>query len=75
MVVNVATPDPFRFPVPKVLVPSLKVTLPVGVPVDPEDVSVTVAVNVTESPEHEGFFDDVRAVDVEAAVTVRLPFT
>ena len=47
----------------------------IGVPVDPDDVSVTVAVNVTESPKQDGFFDDVSAVDVEAAVTVRLPFT
>ena len=35
-------------PVPNVVLPSMKVTLPVGVP--PPDAEITVAVNVTESP-------------------------
>ena len=43
--VNVATPDDSA-PVPNVVVPSLNVTVPVGVPVP--DVGVTVAVNVTD---------------------------
>src|SRR2546422_6530016 len=32
LVTNVAWPEPFRVPVPRVLEPSLKVTVPVGVP-------------------------------------------
>ena len=45
-VVNVAWPEPFRLPVPSVVAPSLKVTVPVGVP--PPTVTETVAVNVTD---------------------------
>ena len=45
LVLKVATPEPLRLPVPRVAAPSLKVTVPVGVrvPVD----GVTVAENVT----------------------------
>ncbi len=45
-VVRVAWPLAFSVPVPKVLVPSLKVTEPVGVPA-PGGTAETVAVNVT----------------------------
>jgi len=38
---------PFKVPVPSVVAPSLKVTLPVGMPLA---VDVTVAVNVTVLP-------------------------
>ena len=62
---SVATP-PDSVPVPRVAVPSLNVTVPVGVPV-PE---VTVAVNVTDCPNVLGFADDVSAVVVHAALTV-----
>jgi len=53
--------------VPAAQVPSLKVTLPVvtavaGVPL------VTVAVKVTDSPELEGFCDEVTPVEVATAV-------
>ena len=56
-VARVATPDPLRVPVPSVVVPSLKVTVPVGAPVPPLD--VTVAVNVTDWPNAAGFGEDV----------------
>lgn len=45
-VVNVATPLPFSVLVPSELAPSLKVTVPAGVPC----VEVTVAVKVIGSP-------------------------
>src|SRR5213078_4106364 len=47
LVTNVAWPEPFRVPVPRVLEPSLKVTVPVGVPA-PGLLAVTVAVKVTD---------------------------
>src|SRR5438094_7366202 len=50
------------------LAPSLKFTLPVGVPA-PGAVAVTVAVNVTLCPNTDGFTDDVRLVDVLAWLT------
>ena len=46
-VVKVATPMPFNVPVPRVAVPSRKVTAPVGVP---ELLDVMVAVNVSGLP-------------------------
>jgi hypothetical protein len=46
-VVMVATAVLFRVPVPRVVVPSRKVTVPVGVP---ELLEVTVAVRVTGAP-------------------------
>lgn len=52
-----------RVPVPRVVLPSLKVTVPVGV-LAPD--VVTVAVKVTESPKFEGFKLDTTAVVVEA---------
>ena len=56
-VAKVATPEVLRVPVPSVVVPSLKVTMPVGVPVPP--LAVTVAVNVTDWPKAAGFCEDV----------------
>ena len=57
-VAKVATPDEvLRLPVPSVVEPSLKVTVPVGVPAPPLD--VTVAVNVTNWPNAAGFCEDV----------------
>ena len=44
--VQVAWEEPFKVVVASVLVPSLKVIVPVGVPV----VAATVAVNVTDDP-------------------------
>jgi hypothetical protein len=46
LVVNVAEP-PDRVPVPSVLAPSMKVTVPVGVP-EPGATAETVAVKVTD---------------------------
>ena len=58
--------------VASVVAPSLKVTVPVGVP----DAAVTVAVNVTLSPKVEGFLLDVSAVvDGRGAAGVQVPFS
>jgi hypothetical protein len=54
---------------PRTVVPSLKVTVPVTVP-DPGATGLTVAVNVTDWPNSEGFTDEVSAVVVDAAFTV-----
>jgi len=59
-VIKMAVPEPSVL-VPRVLVPSLKVTVPVGV--TPE--LVTVAVNVTGWPYADGFAFDVSIVAVE----------
>ena len=68
-VLKVATPDPFRAPVPNVVVPSLKVTVPVGVPV-PGKVTIDVAVKVTDWPNTDGFADGLTVVVVRALFTV-----
>jgi len=65
-VVKVATPEAFSVPVPNEVVPSLNVTVPLGVP-PPE---VTVAVNVTAPPYVDGLGNDVRDVELVAAMTV-----
>src|SRR5438445_11349998 len=69
-VAHVATPTASACaPQPVIeLAPSLKFTLPVGVPA-PGAVAVTVAVNVTLCPNTDGFTDDVRLVDVLAWLT------
>lgn len=59
----VATPEPFRVPVPRVVAPLLNVTVPVGA--DP----VTVAVNVTLDPTAIEDAEAVRAVVVDPVVT------
>ena len=59
---KVAVPD-VRVPVPMVVEPFLKVTVPVAVPA-PGAVAATVAVKVTDSPKTEGV--------VEASVVVVL---
>src|SRR6266853_1870435 len=64
-VVNVAIPLPFSVPVPNVVEPSLKVTVPVGTPL-PGGVAVTVAVNVTGWLNTEGLDDELTAVVVAA---------
>ena len=65
-VFNIATP-PDNVPVPKTVVSSLKVTVPVAV------VGVTVAVKVTRSPKVDGLSDDVTPVDVDALLTINVP--
>jgi hypothetical protein len=55
-----------------VVVPSLKVTVPVGVP-EPGATALTAAVNVTDWPNTEGLAEDTTAVLVLAAFTVSEP--
>ena len=66
-VLNVAWADAFSVPLPSVVVPSRKVTVPVGVPGPPP---VTVAVSVIVWPKVEGFNEEVRAVVLEKLLTV-----
>ena len=66
-VVKVATP-PLSVPVPIGLPPSRNVTVPVGVPA-PGATAETVAVNVTDWPNTEGFCDEVTVVAVLALFT------
>jgi len=69
-VLTVATPELLSVPVPIRAAPSLKSRDPLGVPVLPADVSVTVAVNVTDWPDVDGFTLDATVVEVVAFVTV-----
>jgi hypothetical protein len=64
--VREACPEPFREAVPRVVEPSRKVTVPVGVVPAP----VTVAVRVMEVPTEAGFSDEVSDVVVAAGVTL-----
>ena len=64
-VLNFATP-PARVSVANVEVPSLNVTLPVGVPVNS---GLTVAVKVTDSPCVDGFADDATVAVLVALLT------
>ena len=66
-VASVADPE-LKAPVPRVVVPSLKVTVPPGTPA-PGATALTVAVNVTDCPNTEGFADDTTVVVVLAAFT------
>ncbi len=59
LVLNVALPELLTVPLPKVVEPSLKVTLPVAV--GPES-AWTWAVKVTEFPWVDGFSEEVRVV-------------
>ena len=65
---KVAVP-PLSVPVPRMVAPSSKVTLPVGVPVAGL-MAVTVAVKVTDCPKTEGF--NVLVSVVAELVTCRL---
>ena len=67
--VSVAWREPLRAEVPRVAVPLLKVTVPVGVPV-PGAVAVTVAVNVTDWPYTDGLADELSAVESPSVLTV-----
>lgn len=66
-VCNVAIAEPFSVPALSVIVPSMKLTVPVGVP---DVVLVTVAVNVTDCANVDGLLFDVTAVVVAAGVMV-----
>ena len=63
VVSNVATPDAFSVLVPSVVVPSLNVTVPVGVTA-PGAVPATVAVKVVDWPKVEGFALEPSVVEV-----------
>jgi hypothetical protein len=67
LVESVALPF-VRETVPKVVAPSLNMTLPAGVP-PPGATAVTVAVKVTDWPKFEGLSDDVTTEDVDALFT------
>jgi hypothetical protein len=69
-VLKAAVP-PLRATVARVVLPSLKVTLPVGVP-EPGLVAVTAAVNVTVWPDVADVGDAVSATLVAAWPTVRV---
>src|SRR5439155_55691 len=66
---NLAWLELFRVPVSRVLRPSLKVTVPVGVP-PPGLFAVTVAVKVTDCPDTDGWAEEVRPVVVPGSVVV-----
>src|SRR5260370_39672355 len=68
-VVNAACPAAFRDAVPSVLFLSLKVTVPVGMPV-PGALAATVAVKVTAWPLLEGLGAEVTVLGVPAVLTV-----
>jgi hypothetical protein len=66
VVAKVATPLPFTTPVPREVVPSRNVTVPVGVP---PAVLETVAVNVTDCPPRDGLSDDPSTVALGLSTT------
>src|ERR1700683_1825264 len=68
---KLATPEPFSVAVPSTVVPSSKVTVPVGVP-EPGALAVTVVVNVTDWPKSDGFVDELTLVLVPSSPTVWL---
>ena len=65
---NVALPE-LKVAVPSVEAPSRNVTVPVGVPV-PGETALTVAVNITDWPNTDGFTDEVTVVELLALLTV-----
>src|SRR6516165_2706304 len=69
LVVSAAVPPGPTATVPRTTVPSLKVTVPVGVPA-PGPTAATVAVKVTDWPVTAGLTDDFRATVVAAGLTV-----
>lgn len=68
--VYVAAPEPFNVPVPRVVAPFKKVTVPVGA--GTPEAPVTVAVKVTLDPTAMEFAEAVRAVVVEPSVTLTI---
>ena len=66
-IANVARPE-LSAPVPKVVAPSLNVTVPVGV--TKPDTCVTAAVNVTDWPNTEGLTDELTVVVALPLLTV-----
>ncbi len=70
LVVKVACAEPLRVPVPRVVAPSLNVTVPVGVPTAGAT-GLTVAVKVTDCPGDAGLTDVATAVVVNPVTLVR----
>lgn len=68
-VVNVAVPALSALD-PNVVAPSLKVTVPVGVP--PNGPGTTLAVNFTDCPNVEGLSDELKKVCVGPGFTVNV---
>src|SRR5713101_5934473 len=68
-VMKVAIPVAFSVPVPSVVAPSKKVTVPLGLP-DPGDTTLIVAVKVTDVLKDDGFCEDMTVVVVPALLTV-----
>ena len=71
LVLSVATPEPLSVPLPRLVAPSRKLTVPVAVPVAGK-LTATVAVNVTLWPNTEGLVADVSAVLVAPLLTTWL---
>src|SRR6059058_1021895 len=69
LVTNVAWPEPFRVPVPRVLEPAMKVTVPVGVPAAGL-FAVTVAVKVTGCADTDWWSEEMMPVVVPGSVVV-----
>ena len=69
LVANVALPPAPTATVPRITLPSLNVTVPVGVP-RPGATAATVAVKVTAWPVTAGLTDEARATAVVARLTV-----
>ncbi len=67
-VVNVPVPVESSDAVRRLAVPSRNVTVPVGVP----ELALTVAVNVTISPNTVGFLDEAKFVAAPAVLTVNV---
>jgi hypothetical protein len=65
----VVTPEPFNVPDPRTVVPSRKLTLPVG---RPDAAGVTVAVKVTDDPRFEIVADAARVDVVTILLTVNV---
>jgi hypothetical protein len=68
-VVKVVQPALFTVPVPSVAAPSLKVNVPVGVPVAGA-ITLTVPVKVTDCPHTDGFTVGVTAALTDPLLTV-----
>lgn len=73
LVLRVATPLALRVPVPKTVLPSMKVTFPVGF-AEPRVLATTVAVNVIDWPDTAELAELVmRTVGPSPTVCVRVP--
>ena len=69
LVLKDARPALFKVPLPRLVLPSQKATVPVGVPPLP----LTVALNVTRLPATAGFAEELTTTAVGASVLVIPP--